>query len=152
MGAGQEGQIYAVSKNDYTGLLELDREGNFLGYIGSTTVTYNWVDMLWKKLMTQTQKDKLVQFVPVEYNSLALDDDGFIFAVSASETESRPVRRLNPSGADVLSHNGYVEEIDGDAGFRSAFVDVCAGEDGLYHLLDSRKGRIFTYDADGYLL
>ena len=152
VGAGQEGQIYAVSKNDYTGLLELDREGNFLGYIGSTTVTYNWVDMLWKKLMTQTQNDKLVQFVPVEYNSLALDDDGFIFAVSASETESRPVRRLNPSGADVLSHNGYVEEIDGDAGFRSAFVDVCAGEDGLYHLLDSRKGRIFTYDADGYLL
>lgn len=72
--------------------------------------------------------------------------------MSASETESRPVRRLNPSGADVLSHNGYVEEIDGDAGFRSAFVDVCAGEDGLYHLLDSRKGRIFTYDADGYLL
>lgn len=57
-------------ENDYTGLLELDREGNFLGYIGSTTVTYNWVDMLWKKLMTQTQKDKLVQFVPVEYNSL----------------------------------------------------------------------------------
>lgn len=152
VGAGPEGQIYVASKNDYTGLLELDEEGRFLGYLGSTNVTYNWIDLLWKTIMTETQKDKLIQFVPVEYNNLAVDGEGFIFAVSASETEDWPVRRLNPSGTDVLSHNGYVADIDGDADFRSAFVDVCPGQDGLYHVLDSRKGRVFTYDSDGYLL
>ena len=152
VGAGHDGQLYVISRNDYTGILELDEQGQFLGYLGSTNVTYNWIDWLWKQVMTETQKDKLIQFVPVEYNSMAVDGKGFIFAVSASETETLPVRRLNPSGVDVLSHNGYVTAIDGDADIRSAFVDVCAGEAGTYHVLDSRMGRVFTYSEDGYLL
>lgn len=152
IGAGGEGQLYVVSENDYTGVLELDENGRFLGYLGSTEVTFNWIDWLWKQIMTEVQKDKLIQFVPVEYNSLAVDEDGFIFAVSASETETKPVRRLNPSGVDVLSHNGYTTAIDGDVGVRSAFVDICPGVDGSYHILDNRKGRIFTYSEDGYLL
>lgn len=150
--AGHDGQRYVISRNDYTGILELDEYGQFLGYLGSTNVTYNWIDWLWKQVMTETQKDKLIQFVPVEYNSMAVDDKGFIFAVSSSETETLPVRRLNPSGVDVLSHNGYVDAIDGDADIRSAFVDVCAGQAGTYHILDSRMGRVFTYSEDGYLL
>ena len=34
----------------------------------------------------------------------------------------------------------------------STFVDVCVQEDGIYSCLDSKRGRIFTYDFDGNLL
>ncbi len=151
-GAGADGQIYAISRNDHTGIVELDENGAFLGYIGSTDVVVNWVDRLWKRIMTEEQKDKLIRFVPVEYTSLSVDGSGFIFAVSSSETEKTPVRRLNPMGTDVLARNGYTDRVDGDADVRSALVDVCPGDDGSYYVLDSRLGHIFAYDRDGELL
>ncbi|MBQ8751731.1 MAG: hypothetical protein IJZ13_01340, partial [Clostridia bacterium] len=33
VGAGHDGQIYVISRNDYTGILELDEQGSFLGYL-----------------------------------------------------------------------------------------------------------------------
>ena len=149
---GTDGQIYIISKNDYSGIIELDENGTFLGYIGAAKVTYSVKDYIWKQIMTETQKDKQVQFVPVEYVNLSVDEKGFIYTVSSSDTETSPVKRLNPSGSDVLSRNGYTAEVCGDLTTTSALIDVSSDQNGLYHVLDRRYGRIFTYDTDGYLL
>lgn len=149
---GTDGQIYVISKNDYSGIIELDEKGTFLGYIGAAKVTYSVTDYIWKQIMTETQKDKQIQFIPVEYVNLSVDEQGFIYTVSSSDTESAPVKRLNPSGSDVLSRNGYTAEVSGDLTTTSALIDVSSDSNGLYHVLDRRYGRIFTYDTDGYLL
>lgn len=149
---GNEGQIYVISKNDYSGIIELDENGTFLGYIGAANVTFSFRDYIWKKVMSETQKDKQVQFIPVEYVNLSVDEQGFIYAVASSDTETAPVKRLNPAGTDVLSRNGYTSEVCGDLTTNSALIDISSNQNGLYHVLDSRFGRIFTYDSDGYLL
>ena len=152
MGFGKDGQIYAISKNDYNGIIEMDESGNFLGYLGATNVTFSLKDYIWKKLMSETQKDKQIQFIPVEYVNLSVDSEGFVYAVSSSDTEATPVRRLNPAGNDVLSRNGYTSDVDGDITVQSAIIDVSHDGNGIYHILDNRYGRVFTYDSDGYLL
>ncbi len=69
------------------------------------------------------------------------------------------MRRLNPKGEDVI-RKGWNENLGGDlrnlgtsqyAG-PSKIVDVVYREKGIYSLLDSKRGRIFTYDHEGNLL
>ena len=64
-----------------------------------------------------------------------------------------------PSGVDILrSKGGFSAEGDigtlptGSLPGSSIFVDVAAGDGGMFSALDSKRGRIFTYDKDGNLL
>lgn len=150
--ADDAGRIYLIVKNDYNGIMELDSEGVFVGYVGSSPVQYDPLTMLWKQLMTKAQREKMVLFLPIEYTNMQMDSQGFIFAVSKSKNESQPIKRLNGSGADILERNGYDSEIRGDYGIVSSFVDVCVDTVGNYSLLDAEKGRIFTYNENGFHL
>ena len=69
------------------------------------------------------------------------------------------VRRLNPSGEDVIK-KGVKKNVGGDLmtggmyiySGPSKIVDVAYRDNGIYSILDSRRGRIFTYDSEGNLL
>ena len=47
------GRIYLVVKDDSNGVMELDEQGDFVGYIGSSPVQFDPVQLLWKQLMTE---------------------------------------------------------------------------------------------------
>lgn len=153
------GRIYVISRNDYQGILQFNADYSFFGYMGSNQVTFNIVDMIWKKLLTEDQLNQTVQFIPVEYTNLYLDDEEFIYTVSASPTETTPIKLLNSSGDDVLLHAGYSSSIAGDEqvlasgkGTRSTLIDICADSTGTYFALDSSLGHIFAYNSEGFLL
>ena len=66
---------------------------------------------------------------------------------------------MNPMGSDVLRSmgsvdpNGDIELPDVDEKpVRSVLTDICVGRGGVYSVLDTRQGRVFTYDNDGNLL
>ena len=153
------GNLFVISKNEYSGILQLDPNGKFLSFIGSNKVVFDPITKLWKKIMSKEQREQMEQFLPVEYTNLQMDNDGFFYTVSKSEDSTDPIKRLNPSGKDVLIKNGYVG-VAGDVrtadmeekDFKpSAFVDVCPGENGLIYALDVTKGRIFVYNNEGFL-
>lgn len=155
------GRIFTVSRGVFEGLVEFYSDGKFSGFIGSIPVNVDPVELFWKSIMTKEQKSKMIRFVPVEYTNLFLDRSGFIYTVSLSETNKTPIRRLNPSGKDVLIRNPVVElPIAGDAILDysggiygpSAFVDICADSNDIYYGLDAKRGRVFAYDSDGNLL
>lgn len=150
--------MYIINADEYQGIMQIDEDGEFVAFIGSDKVTYDPIELLWKKLLSEDQADQMVQFVPVEYFSISMDNEGFIYAVSAA-TGSEPIKRLNLSGADVLNRYGYVEicgDIDisnaGDEFEPSLFTDITSNDDGIFFALDSVKSRIFVYNREGYLL
>ena len=150
--------LYIINADEYQGIMQIDEEGEFVAFIGSDKVTYDPIELLWKKLLSEEQADQMIQFVPVEYFSISMDNEGFIYAVSAA-TGTEPIKRLNLSGQDVLNRYGYVEicgDIDISAageGFEpSLFTDITSNDDGIYFALDSVKSRIFVYNREGYLL
>ena len=66
---------------------------------------------------------------------------------------------MNPMGSDVLRRmgsvdpNGDIELPDADEKpVRSVLTDICVGRGGVYSVLDTRQGRVFTYDNDGNML
>ena len=77
-----------------------------------------------------------------------------------SDPKAAPIKRLNPTGTDVLKRRGYYPPL-GDLTYyydsmgnptTSLIQDVALGPNGTYTLLDIRKNRLFTYSDDGELL
>jgi sugar lactone lactonase YvrE len=160
-------RIYVIAKSTNMGVISLEADGMFAGFIGAEKTSGSFGDIISDLLKTDAQRARSNQNVPTEYNNITIDKKGFPYvtssALSANEqyssmvnndTSATPVKKLNPSGVDVLRRNGAFGQA-GDIryiGDVSRFVDVAVGEDGTYSVLDSTRSRIFTYDINGNLL
>lgn len=153
------GRMFIVSKNINYGMIELDKNGEFSSFYGAIKVSSSLVDALWRKIATQKQKEKMIQNVPTEYSSNAIDKDGFIYGTISTQDAEHFIRKLNSLGIDVLRRMGAVAA-DGDVGsldekgnvIRSSLADICVMDNGVYSVLDSKRGRVFTYNNDGSLM
>ena len=166
------GRLFVVSENMNKGILILDREGNFKSFFGAQKVQYDPIEIFWRRFMTEEQIDRTESFVPSEYNSIALDEDGFLFVTSSAidptlqyaatvgkdtTDQYAPVKRFGAAGVDVLCRRGGYPpsgdiSVSLDRGGPSVIVDCVPGKYGTYTLLDQKRNKLFTYDADGNLL
>ncbi len=164
--ADSKGRVYVSARNINKGFLKYEYDGTFQGFFGANEVVYKWTDMIWKKLSTQAQKEKMVLFVPVEYSNCYMDKEGFIYAVTKTFEEwdlksdsAKPIRRLNALGKDILVKNAVNLPI-GDVQWGNAagisnpskFTDITVLDDEVYIVVDESRGRLFAYDNQGYLL
>ncbi|MDQ8734504.1 YIP1 family protein [Paenibacillus sp. LHD-38] len=152
-------RMYVVSKGAYEGLMEFDGDGKFVGFIGTNRVKFNPVDLLWKRISTEEQREQMVLFVPLEFNNVDIDEHGFMYTTTSEVGSNELVKRLNPSGVDILRREGF-HPPKGDIQITqtgsvkggSTFIDVVSERAGIYNALDFKRGRIFSYDKDGHLL
>ncbi|MFW5981598.1 MAG: YIP1 family protein [Halanaerobiaceae bacterium] len=160
----RSGRMYVLSEDTYEGLLHFDRTGKFRGFMGAPTVRFNLWDQFWRLVATEQQLDRMQLRLPTEYSSIDIDDRGFIYSTvdGGLLVDREAVRRLNPSGEDVLRRNGFHNPI-GDIDFPgefdeadilgpSVFTDVVVEDYGVYSVLDRNRGRVFTYNNEGYLM
>lgn len=160
-------RVYITARNINMGIMELDNDGNFTTFMGAPRVVPNLVELFWRSISTKAQRDKMISFVPTEYNNLAIDKSGFIYGsisaidekemqnaiLSKNWTSVTPIRKLNNTGTDILRRMGNFPPVgDIKSDVMSQIVDVAPTEFGVYSLLDFRQGRIFTYDDDGNML
>lgn len=154
----------------------MDEDGGFQGFIGAQRVVPNAAELLWRAFMTEEQLARSVSFVPVEYNSLTIDQKGFVYVTCSSidrfelynaihsrsmDSTYAPVKKINPAGTDVLRRNGFFPP-SGDINFSaydgakavnpSQISKVVLLDNGMYMLLDSYGNKLFTYDSSGNLL
>jgi len=150
------GRIYVVGKGVFDGIMSFDSGGKFTGFMGLNEVQFSPIDLFWKRLMTEEQRSKMILFIPTEFNNVDIDEEGFIFATTGEAFSRSPVKRLNPSGTDVLKRNGYQPPMgdirwtfDGAMPGSSTIVSVAVDRNGIYSILDNKRGRVFTYDREG---
>ena len=157
------GRLFIVSQNVNKGMIELDADGNFVSFFGAITVPRNFIDLVWRRILTQEQIDRSHIIVPTEYSSCDIDSYGFVYGtVSATGRQSDNVfiRRLNPRGIDVLRRNwffaprGDIHTTLNEQGIpiTSRLIDISVGPFGMYSVLDSYRCRVFVYDQDGHML
>lgn len=158
----EAGRVYAVARGVYEGIMQFDGDGSFIGYIGTIRVNPSPGDYFWKLISTQAQRAQMALFVPTEFSNLDIDDKGFVYATNIDLNSDETVKRLSPSGHDVLKRYGYFH-VKGDINFfrlsgagaesgPSKMADVKVREGGMFSVLDSLRGRVFTYDGEGNLL
>lgn len=164
--ADSKGRAYVLAKNVNKGFIKYEYDGSFTGFFGASEVTYNWVDLLWKKFATRAQREQMESFVPTEYSNAYMDNEGFIYAVTKTFDEwtllsdqAKPIRRLNALGNDILIKNGPDLPIgdlrwDNAAGIKdpSHFTDITVLDNEVYIAIDESRSRLFGYNNQGFLL
>lgn len=154
-------RIYIINLNEFQGILQLEQNGVFNGYFGTITVSISLWQKFWKTISTKAQRAKSTMFIPTEYTGIDIDDNGFLFASYIDNNGQQAVMRINSKGGDVI-RKGANQNVGGDiAGTQysmniycgtSRIKDVVYCGSGMYSLLDTLRGRIFTYDREGNLL
>ena len=150
-------RIYVIAQNQFEGIMAFNEEGEFVGFTGTINVQITPWEVFWRRLSTKEQRARQKLYIPTEFTGIEIDEDGFVYATNVDSEGSQSVRRLNPSGNDVIQKSA---DLSGDLLWRAAgvysgasrIVDVKVREKGIYSILDSARGRIFTYDHEGNLL
>ena len=153
------GRLYCVVQHKVQGIMVFETNGDFTGFFGTIEVSISAWDKFWRKLATKEERSKQQLFIPTEFTGIDIDEKGFVYATNKDEAGLQAVRRLNPKGEDVI-RMGANANLGGDIAINgtttnsgpSQIVDVVYREKGIYSLLDSKRGRIFTYDHEGNLL
>ena len=153
------GRTYAVGPGMYEGIMEFDQQGAFSGFLGSNRVEFNLADVIWRKISSKEQQSAQIQFIPEEFSNIDIDAEGFIYSVTKNEDSENPIKRHNAEGLDVLRDGGPFPpsgDINpnnaGTVTGNSVFCDISVEDDGVYHCLDKKRGRIFSYSPDGDIL
>ncbi len=167
-------RVYVVSSTTYMGVIVLDAQGEFQNFIGSQTVSVSAIELMWRSFMSARQRALTKKNVSTEYNNITIDGDGFVYVTTSSIKETSqytsiegdatysPIKKLNASGTDVLTRNGFfgpVGEVAIHAIGRSTtevgvsrVVDAAIGPEGTWSLIDDKRSRVYTYDDSGNLL
>lgn len=167
-------RIYVVSSTTYMGVIAINEDGVFQGFIGAQKVTVDALDILWRRFQTEEQRKLSQQYVATEFNNITIDSGGFIYVTTSSIKASQqqaaikskngtysPVKKLNTSGTDIMKRNGFfgpggevnvtnlsTAKITGP----SKIVDVAVGPEKTWSIIDEKRSKVFTYDEDGNLL
>ena len=168
------GRIYVISSTTYMGVIAINEEGDFQGFIGAQKVTIDALSILWRRFQTEEQRKLSQQYVSTEFNNITIDDKGFIYVTTSSIDETQqqaaidskdgtyaPVKKLNTAGSDIMKRNGFFGpggEVNitnvstADITGPSKIIDVAIGPEETWSIIDEKRSKIYTYDSDGNLL
>lgn len=172
------GRIYVVSSTTTYGVISMNADGTFLGFLGAQKTDPSAFDIFWRRFQTKAQRAQTNQYVPTEYNNITIDETGFIYVTTDTISESAqqaamdskdtsadyaPVKKLNPNGQDIMNRNGFYPpsgevmvsqfQVDGiEIIGPSKIIDVAMGPSGMWSIIDEKRSKVFTYDQDGNLL
>ncbi|MCL2604254.1 MAG: hypothetical protein FWD90_07230 [Defluviitaleaceae bacterium] len=161
------GILYILSRGSYQGalMIDLQRDNLFLGFFGANTVAMSAGQLgqiLWRRIMTREQRERMVQIIPVEFTNFDICPRGFIYVCTAfSEDNIGQLRRLNSNGDNILRTPQVNIPVNyGDPVFytsryvpvTTSFVDITYMQNGVFAALDRQRGRVFVYTADSHMV
>lgn len=149
------GGIYVIAKGINQGIVWLDGDGAFIGFVGAPRVEFSLTELFWRNFATKAQKERMESFVPTEYDSVVRDNNGFLYVTSQTSSVV-PVGKLNSNGENILKNSGSFadEKYRTDKDYTPYFSDIALGdpESGLYYTIDSKQGRIYCYSREGEIM
>ena len=167
-------RMFVLSSSNEEGVIVMDENENFTGYIGAPKVTYSAFDILMREFQTAEQRANSLSYLPTQFQSITIDEEGFIFVTTSTINEKEqlnsltqtgssasgdysPVRKLNSAGAEIMKRNGFfdcageVVTMMDEKGV-SKIADVAVGPAGSWSIIDNRRSKVYTYDSNGQLL
>ena len=165
------GRIFVVSLGAYEGIVVMSADGDFTGFVGAQKVSYNLIQMLWRRFQSREQREKEAGNNSYPYNNIAVDESGFIYvttseveaskqfaAIKSKNADYSPIKKYNSAGNEIMKRNGFFDP-GGEVAVTafssvgvSKIIDVAIGDNGSWSILDDHRERIFTYDQNGNLL
>ena len=174
------GRMFVVSQGATEGIMVFDQHGEFSHFMGAPDVGGGIIGVFTNVFNTLFGVEADPVRVTTPFHDITLDHRGMILAVTGlhptTGMEITPVvRRLNPTGSDVLRRNGAHDPGEapnrtpggtgGGGGFGWRFaqssitplaprgvVAIAAGPERTFTIACGDSSQLFTYDENGHLL
>ncbi|MGC8954613.1 MAG: YIP1 family protein [Fervidobacterium sp.] len=141
----KRGNIYVVSEGTSEGVIQLDKNGEFLGYFGNNMVSITFLDKFIDLFYSKEQKEKFLHRIPKPYTNITIDNKGLIYTVTQKEF-GNAIKKHNTIGLNILSASRERRMVDEDN-----FVDIAVDKEGRMYAL-TESGLIYEYDSEGNLI
>ncbi len=136
------GIMYIICESNTNGIVEIAPTdgGTFLGYFGTNYASTSLQTIIYRAILTDEQRAKMVSNIPSTPTNLAIDEKGLIYTVTRGD-EELTLKRLNIAGNNLIDGTDYVD-------YPSA---VAAGNHDNVYVAD-QQGYIYEYNNEGDLL
>ena len=169
-----KGYIYVLSRGCFYGALLHNPNGEFEGFFGANKVNTSALDVLdtiWNMVFTNDAKRAGgTQKMPYQFTAMCIDSQDFLYTctgiISRYSTQKGQIRRLGPSGENILRLKSGGENISSDtfdfADFGTSsdgqylriqdFTSISVDDNNYIYALEGVYGKIFLYDSECNLL
>ncbi len=140
--ANSSGTIYAICESNTNGIVQISpvEGGTFLGYFGTNSTDPSLWRIIWRSILPDSARAKMVGNLPATPDNMAIDEKGLIYTVTRGENEAS-LKRLNIAGSNMIEPDAYDPV--------PAALAV-GNHDNVYVV--SQQGYIYEYNNDGELL
>ncbi len=137
------GIMYVVCEKNTNGIVQISPSegGTFLGYFGTNFAAQDIMTIVYRMIMTDAQRAKMVSNLPSTPDNLAIDEKGLIYTVTRGD-ELTSLKRLNIAGKNLI------EKCEGYADIPAAVT--AGGYDNVFVV--DQQGYIYEYNSEGDLL
>jgi tetratricopeptide (TPR) repeat protein len=133
--------IYIISEGSVNGIVQMNTNGNFIGYFGANTATMSLKMTLQRIFLTKEQLDQFIKNEAASPSNIAIDKQSMVYTITAGTSRAQSIRKFTVSGKNIFS----------DAFGSTTFRDINVSDNGLILAVDA-DGLIYEYDLKGMLL
>lgn len=133
--------IYIISEGSTDGVVQMNTNGNFIGYFGANTSSMSLKMVLQRMFLTKEQLDQFIKNEAASPSNIAIDQQSLVFTITAGTTRGKSIRKFTVSGRNIFP----------DTYGSMTFRDIDVSPDGLVLAVDA-TGQIFEYNANGTML
>jgi tetratricopeptide (TPR) repeat protein len=133
--------LYIISEGSVNGIVQMNTNGDFIGYFGANTASMSLKMILQRMFLTEEQLDQFIKNEAASPSNLTIDEQSLVFTVTAGTNDWESIRRYTVSGKNIYP------EIWGSTSFR----DIDVSQDGLVLAVDA-DGFLVEYDLNGTML
>lgn len=138
------GIMFVVCESNTNGIVEISPTdgGTFLGYFGTNYAAKSLTTIIYRAILTDEQRAKMVSNIPATPTNLTIDEKGLIYTVTRGN-ENETLKRLNIAGTNMLR---ITEDTYADTP-----TSVAAGNHDNVYVAD-QQGYIFEYNNEGEMI
>jgi tetratricopeptide (TPR) repeat protein len=130
--------LYIISEGSVNGIVQMNTNGNFIGYFGANTSSMSLKMILQRLFLTKEQLDQFMKNVAASPSNITIDQQSLVYTVTAGTTWYQSIRKFTVSGRNIFPST---------LGSNS-FRDVQVSDSGLVLAVDA-QGQIYEYDLNG---
>ncbi len=139
MTVDSRGNLFVVSEGCVSGVMQMNIDGEFIGYVGANETNKTLVSILQNLFFSEAQKNTFLA-TPRSPTNVAIDGRGLVYTVT-NNAVSNTIKKLNTLGNSIMSPNvNYL-----------ATTAVCIdNSENIYSI--QTDGYVTIFDSEGNLL
>ncbi len=113
--------LYIISEGSVNGIVQMNTNGNFIGYFGANTASMSLKMILQRLFLTKEQLDQFIKNEAASPSNIAIDHQSLVYTITAGTATNKAIRKFTVSGKNIFP----------DSFGSTTFTDIHVGADGL---------------------